>query len=264
MFAASRIAYPAWIVTWITGLFAALLLASGALAQGNSAERPVRYGDGNIAVQLIADGAPRAGEEWMLALRFTPSSEEWHGYWSNPGDAGLGMQLALDLPAGWEMGEALYPVPERFIQQLPTQSLMNHIYKGPYTVLVPVSVPASAVIEGLPDVRGYVEYLSCTDVICVPQDASLSAGQASISGGDFARWRAQVAPMLDASARFSITGDMLRIAYPASGIVDAGRPACVYRSSAARFLPDPAQALYREGDMLVADVPLDPLGTRRG
>ena len=150
MFAASRIAYPAWIVTWFTALLAALLMASGALAQDNSLERPVRYGDANIAVQLTADGAPRAGEEWMLALRFTPSSEEWHGYWSNPGDAGLGMQLELDLPEGWEMGEALYPVPERFSQQLPTQSLMNHIYKGPYTVLVPVYVPQGAVIDSLP------------------------------------------------------------------------------------------------------------------
>ena len=36
---------------------------------------------------------------WLLALRFTPSAPEWHGYWSNPGDAGQGLKLWLDLPA---------------------------------------------------------------------------------------------------------------------------------------------------------------------
>ncbi len=114
-----------------------------------------RYGDEKIAVALYADGAPlagqewmlalrftpsAAGQEWMLALRFTPSASEWHGYWSNPGDAGQGMKLWLDLPAGWKVGEARYPVPQR----LTISGLMNHIYEGPYTVLVPVQVPAAA------------------------------------------------------------------------------------------------------------------------
>ncbi|EAQ27630.1 thiol:disulfide interchange protein [Erythrobacter sp. NAP1] len=251
MFAAPRFALPAWLI----GLFAAFLLASSAAAQGSESEPRVRYGDENIAVQLVADGMPRAGEEWMLALRFVPTSDEWHGYWSNPGDAGLGMVLQLNLPEGWEMGEALYPVPERFIQELPTQSLMNHIYKGPYTVLVPVSVPDGAVIDGLPDVGGYVEYLACTDVLCVPQDAALSAGQ----GGDFARWRAEIAPLLDASAQFEIAGEMLRLAIPIPESVTLTEPH-VFIAEARLVQYPPAQALYREGDMLVAEIPLDPFG----
>ena len=90
-----------------------------------------RFGDANMAVALYADGAPVAGEEWMLALRFRPSAPEWHGYYANPGDAGQGMDLTLNLPDGWTMGEPIYPVPERLL----IAGLMNHIYEGDYAVL---------------------------------------------------------------------------------------------------------------------------------
>ena len=72
-------------------------------------------GSDKIAVALYADGAPTEGKEWTLALRFTPSASEWHGYWSNPGDAGQGMRLSLNLPPDWEVGEARYPVPKRLL-----------------------------------------------------------------------------------------------------------------------------------------------------
>ena len=90
--------------------FLAWLIACAALlsAAMPAAAKDVLFGDDKIAVELIADGAPLAGEEWMLALRFRPeqtSGEEWHGYWSNPGDAGQGMRLELHLPEGWEQGE---------------------------------------------------------------------------------------------------------------------------------------------------------------
>ena len=189
-----------------------------------NAEPVARYGDANIAVQLLADGAPRPGEEWMLALRFTPSGEEWHGYWSNPGDAGQGMQLQLDLPEGWVMGEPRYPVPTRLVQELGSTRLMNHIYKGSYAVLVPVEVPEDAVIEALPEVTGFVDYLSCTDILCVPQDAVLRAGQASLASDDFARWRTEAAPMLDSAGRFDLAGEMLRLAIPLPASVDLPDP----------------------------------------
>ena len=175
LFPASRIAPFAWLLSGLTLLVAALLWAGSALAQeAPAAEWEPRYGDENMAVTLYSGPLPdEPGETWMLALRFVPVSDEWHGYWSNPGDAGLGMQLTLDLPEGWEMGEPLYPVPERFVQELPGASLMNHIYKGSYTVLVPVTVGPDVQTGNPAALTGYVEYLACTDILCVPQDARL-------------------------------------------------------------------------------------------
>ena len=247
MFAASRFAFPAWFVV----LALALLAATGASAQ----EREARYGDDNIAVELIADGAPQAGEEWMLALRFTPTSEEWHGYWSNPGDAGLGMVVELNLPEGWTAGAPLYPVPKTLV----ISGLMNHIYEGQYAVLIPVSVPADAAIDGIPQVTGWAEYLACTDKICVPQDAVLSAGQGPSDGRDFARWRAEVAPLLDAQASFAIVGDALRIGIPLPSAVDLGEPH-VFIANTKLVDYAAAQTFWRDEDRLVVEIPLSKFG----
>ncbi len=232
----------------------AVLLWAGAGGAAYAQERPAepRYGDDNIAAELLADGMPRAGEEWMLALRFTPSAPEWHGYWSNPGDAGLGMVVTLDLPEGWEAGEHLYPVPKTLL----TSGLMNHIYEGQYSVLIPVRVPESAVIEGLPEITGYAEYLACTDRICVPQDALLSAGQ----GGDFARWRAEIAPLLDAQGSFEVAGGQLRVAIPLPASVALIEPHLFIENTRLVAYAE-VQTFRRDGDMLVAQIPLDEFGT---
>jgi DsbC/DsbD-like thiol-disulfide interchange protein/cytochrome c biogenesis protein CcdA len=230
-------------------LLAALVLA----AQGASAQLPesARYGDANISARLYADGMPRAGETWMLALRFTPASAEWHGYWANPGDAGQGMWLRLDLPEGWQVGEAQYPVPERLL----IGSLMNHVYKGAYTVLVPIEVPPGASIAGLPRVTGHVEYLACTDAVCVPQDAVLAAAQ----GGDFARWRAEVAPLIDAAASYESRGQTLRVAIPLPASVALRNPHLFIAED--RLVAHAAPQVFRRaGDILVAEIPLDEFG----
>ncbi len=226
-------------------LVASVLLAAPAVAQGTPAA--ARYGDENIAAALFADGAPVAGREWMLALRFTPKASEWHGYWSNPGDAGQGMRLVLDLPEGWQAGEARYPVPQR----LTISGLMNHIYEGPYTVLVPVTVPAGADIRSAPRITGHVEYLACTDKICVPQDALLEARQ----GGDFARWRAEIAPLLDAGASFDIGRRVLRLAIPLPGSVGLGDPHVFIGNESLVDYAAP-QTFRRLGDVLTVDIPL--------
>ena len=117
-------------------VFFALLFAlvSAPAAMGAPAARELRYGDDNIAVAAYLEQDAAAPDKATLALAFTPKDGEWHGYWSNPGDAGQGMRLDLDLPPGWTAGEPLYPVPTT----LEIAGLMNHVYKGPYAVLVPL------------------------------------------------------------------------------------------------------------------------------
>jgi len=217
----------------------------GALTPATAQE--ARFGSDNIAVELRADGMPQAGQEWTLALHFEPSSDEWHGYWSNPGDAGQGMQLTLELPEGWEQGDALYPVPQRFL----IGDLMNHIYKGPFTVLVPISVPAKAEIAEFPAITGFVEYLACTDIICVPQDATLIARP----GGDFARWRAEIAPLLDAQATFANAGQTLQIAIPLPNSVGLPDPH-VFVAEDGPVQYAAKQTFRRDGDALVTQIPL--------
>lgn len=234
---------------WVLALAASLLLAGAAQAQQSAAAAPL-IGSDRISVELFAEGAPREGKEWLLALRFVPSGPEWHGYWSNPGDAGTGMQLKLDLPPDWEIGAARYPVPERLV----IAGLMNHIYQGPYTVLVPV-VPGPSVAGFTAPLTGTVDYLACTDEICVPQSARLTARP----GGDFARWRAEVAPLLDARARFAIAGKALRIAIPLPAGVALADPHVFVGNERLVAYAAP-QTFRRVGDLLTAEIPLDAYG----
>jgi DsbC/DsbD-like thiol-disulfide interchange protein/cytochrome c biogenesis protein CcdA len=235
---------------WLLALAASVLLAVPAMAQAPAPADPL-IGSDNIAVTLHAEGAPVEGKEWLLALHFVPKGPEWHGYWSNPGDAGAGMVLALDLPPDWEVGEPRYPVPKRLV----VSGLMNHVYEGRYTVLVPVT-PGPSVKGFTGPVGGTVDYLACTDQICVPQFARLSAS----AGGDFARWRAAAAPLLDARAAFAISGKTLRLAIPLPEGMGLSDPH-VFVANKQLISYSAAQIFRRKGDVLVAEIPLDEFGT---
>jgi len=239
----------------VRGALALVVAALFCLLPAMLQAQDARFGDENIAVELRSDGPPVPGETWMLALQFTPTSEEWHGYWSNPGDAGQGMALDLDLPQGWTAGEPLYPVP----QTLVIAGLMNHIYEGEYAVLVPVEVPESAAVGNFAPITGFVSYLACTDRICVPQDARLEVRE----GGDFSSWQAAVAPQLDSTAGYEITQNTLRIGLPLPADLELGDLHLFVETTelGGGLAPDYAaiQSFIREGDLLVAEIPLKQL-----
>ena len=235
------------------GWFAVLLAMLAALLPGSQlAAQETRFGSANMAVELVADGAPRPGEEWMLALRFSPRSEEWHGYWANPGDAGLGMTLDWTLPQGWEAGEPLYPVPQR----LTVAGLMNHVYKGDYTVLVPLRVPEGADIAAAAPISLYAQYLACTDKVCVPQDALLRIDPARpASDARFGSWWADIAPLLDSEGQFALSGDRLRVAIPLPRDVALSDPHLFVGNLDLVDYAAP-QSFARLGDTLIVEVPL--------
>ncbi|MEO8547386.1 MAG: protein-disulfide reductase DsbD domain-containing protein, partial [Sphingomicrobium sp.] len=80
-----------------------------------------------IEPQLVAEGpAPPGGEvELAIHMRTNPG---WHGYWLNPGDAGLPMDVQWQLPPGFAAGPLRYPVPTR----LEIAGLINYVYERDY------------------------------------------------------------------------------------------------------------------------------------
>ena len=207
-----------------------------------------------IPARLLVEGPVQPGGETRIAIRFTPVSRNWHGYWSNPGDAGLGMEIEWELPPGVTVGEFRYPAPTRLL----IGDLMNHIFEGEYAVVAPLRVADGAAIDGPFELRGKAFYLACTDEICVPQEARL---RAVVSVGEgrsdprFARYQSALAAPLDRPARFALESDRLRLAIPLPASLDIG-DAHVFIAN--RRLVDYAapQAFSRKGDLLVADIPL--------
>ena len=115
----------------------------------------------HIAAELVAEGSAMPGETVMLAFRMRPEPG-WHGYWSNPGDAGLGMQLKWSVPYGTQPGQPRYPVPETLL----IAGLMNHVYTGEYAVLVPVQLSIDAAPGARQTMTVDAQWLACTDEIC--------------------------------------------------------------------------------------------------
>lgn len=233
---------------FLKALFWLLALA---FAAPSAAQLPVPAQGNHIAAELIAEGPVVPGKPLTLAILFRPE-KGWHGYWSNPGDAGLGMELAWDLPQGWKAGEPLYPVPHT----LEIAGLMNHVYESDYAVLVPLQVPQSAAVANPVPIEVEADWLACTDKVCVPERATLTLRLATQGARDprFDQWRTALPPLLDRKASFELTADRLRIAIPLPESLGLSEPHVFLRNEQ---LVDYAavQTFMREGDVLVAEIP---------
>lgn len=225
-------------------LICVLFYGAGTAAQAN-----------NISARLVLEQSAPDATEMTAAIVFDPA-EGWHGYWSNPGDAGYGMQLEWDLPEGWQAGDPAYPVP----QTLLIEGLMNHVYEGPYTVLVPITrLPDSPDWQGQSQSIGVdAQWLACTDSICVPEQAFLTGSTgAAISGNahQFDQWRAEIPPLLDQEGTYKLTTGALRLAIPIPASAAIENP---HLFIASRDVVNYAgeQTFYRNSDQLIITIPL--------
>lgn len=214
---------------------------------------PAQAAPNHMRASLIAEGPAQPGGTVTLALLMQPE-QGWHGYWSNPGDAGYGLNLEWTLPKGASTGALEYPVP----QTLLIQGLMNHVYEHDYAVLVPLKLPADAVPGTLLPISVKAQWLVCTNAICVPERAELQGTVTVGQGAKDARfegWRAALPAPLDRSGTFALTGKVLRLAlpFPATASLDAPH---LFLSTEGLIDYAAPQRFFRDGDTLIAEVPL--------
>jgi len=203
-----------------------------------------------IEPELVAEGpAPPSGEV-ELAIHMRPASG-WHGYWLNPGDAGLPMEVKWQLPKGFAAGPLRYPVPTR----LTVAGIMNYVFERDYAVLVRLKVPAGA--SGTVPIRADARWLACTDKICVPEQGQLSVdlpvGTGTPDRAEFDTWRKALAQPLATPCRFAVDGDKLRIAIPLPASVDIHDPYLFPITDNVVDYEAP-QGFRRAGDWLVAEL----------
>ncbi|NLR72568.1 thiol:disulfide interchange protein [Novosphingobium sp. ERN07] len=212
-----------------------------------------RAAPNHVQTTLLAEGPAEPGGTVTLALLMQPE-KGWHGYWSNPGDAGYGLTLDWTLPKGASVGAMQFPVP----QTLVIQGLMNHVYEHDYAVLVPLSLPVGAVRNTTLPIRVKAQWLACTDTICVPERAELQ-GTITVGAGPkdarFEGWRAALPAPLDRAGTFALGAKALRIAlpFPASAPLDTPH---LFLSTEGLVNYGAPQRFFRDGDTLIVEVPL--------
>ncbi len=212
-------------------------------------------GQRHVAMSLVAETTtPRAGDKVTLAFVARPDAG-WHGYWKNPGDAGIETQAAWTLPDGVTAGPIQYPVPHRLL----IAGLMNYVYEGPYTQFVTLAVPAGPAPGTRLPIAVKLDYLVCTAEICVPESASLttelSIGDGAIAPDVQARfdgWRRALPKPLGSPATYAVEGDRFRLAVPFPANVAATD---VYFFPQTDGVVDyaAAQKVTRDGDMLTVE-----------
>lgn len=100
----------------------------------------------HIQPRLIAESsAPAAGSTVTIALEMR-TEKGWHGYWSNPGQAGFAPRLVWTLPRGATMGAPEFPVPTT----LTVAGLMNYVFEADHALIFAFKVPAGLAPRGWP------------------------------------------------------------------------------------------------------------------
>ena len=230
-------------------------LMTAAMLLGTTAHAQPQPGENAIAASLIAESAVVVpGETVTLALLMQPS-QGWHGYWKNPGDSGMETQIAWELPAGFTAGPIQYPVPDQLI----VGGLMNYVYEGDYAQLIDVMVPADVAPGTRLPIRARVDYLACTDEICVPETANVavdleagSAWGAQTNRAMFDGFREALPKSLGSDAQFERAGNRLRLAIPFPAGLELREP-YFYPLTDGALSYAAAQTFSRVGDTLIVE-----------
>lgn len=93
----------------------------------------------------------------------------WHLYWNGRNDSGFAPRQKLALPAGWQAGPLLWPVPARHVS---AGDILDHVYEGELVLLQQLVAPTGAVPGSAAEVRADWEWLACRES-CVPGRDSL-------------------------------------------------------------------------------------------
>jgi thiol:disulfide interchange protein DsbD len=154
------------------GLQAAAPLAAGLLPLGAArAAMPPREPEPDHArARLIAERTAAAPGSTITLGLVVDMDEGWHVYWNGRNDTGYPVTVELDLPEGWTRGPTLYPPPERHIAP---GGIIDHIYEGRVTLLIPVTIPADAE-PATAEITGTADWLVCREA-CIPGDAPVRA-----------------------------------------------------------------------------------------
>lgn len=203
-----------------------------------------------IEPELVAEGPAPAGGEIELALHMR-TNPGWHGYWLNPGDAGLPMEVKWQLPKGFLAGPLRYPVPTR----LTVAGLMNYVYERDYAVLVRLKVPADA--RGTVPIRADARWLACTEKICVPEQGQLAldlpVGSGAPKRAQFDQWRRALPQPLATVGHFQAAAGKLHVAIPLPANVGVDEP-YVFPVIDDVVDYEAPQSFRRSGEWLVADL----------
>lgn len=120
----------------------------------------------HIKIRLVSNLQTLAPDTtFYVGLELLPD-EHWHVYWQNPGDSGMPISIAWQLPDGVSEEKLIWPIPEK----IPFGDLTNYGYEG--RVIVPVRMQSNDQVGTNNKLKAKANWLVCKDT-CIPGSANL-------------------------------------------------------------------------------------------
>lgn len=234
--------------------FCACILLLAAIPNLPVSASPAHAAEANVtAVLLVQSNRVAPGQSTKIALKLTPRPG-WHVYWSNPGDSGMPPRINWTLPAGVSISDLRHPAPHI----MDAAGYVSYVHEGEVALLADLDLSKKIEIGSALQLQANVQWLACSDNMCVPERTKLllelAAGTGvspSPSSTDFAAFEKAMPRSLSAPGQFRAIGDKLEFTFPNS-VIDA--------SSARLFPSDPSfdasavQFARRDGNNLIFTV----------
>jgi thiol:disulfide interchange protein len=156
--------------------------------------------DRHISVEMIVETSqPQPGEAFDVGIVMTPE-DGWHGYWRNPGDAGVPITAKWSMPRGFEAGELRHPTPSA----LELAGFTSYVHKGAFTLVTNITAPEGVAPGARYPVELDLNWLACSDTLCVPEQATLKT---ELIAGDGTKNARAVSILQDARAKLPASAD---------------------------------------------------------
>ncbi|MDE0879120.1 MAG: thioredoxin family protein [Sphingomonas bacterium] len=170
----------------------------------------------HITVDILpASLRPAPGQAEPLVIRMVPQSG-WHGYWSNPGDSGLPLEVTWRAPVGVFFGPILHPAPTL----LELGGIASYVHAGPALLSTSVTLPKAMPVGTKVPIQADVSWLACSDALCVPERKTIKFvltagdGTADPTTADIIRQARHALPRVINGGRYSATNGKLTIEIP--------------------------------------------------
>lgn len=158
----------------VAGRLVLALLLTGSATAALAAD-PARY----MSAELVAESlSPAPGSTILIGLRLTPKPG-WHGYWSNPGDAGFAPTIGWSAPDGVTFGPLLHPAPKL----ISAAGISSYVHEGEHILLSRMTIPRGLAAGTPIPVAAKASWAACTATMCVPLKATFTLDLVVGSGG---------------------------------------------------------------------------------
>lgn len=149
-----------------------LVVASDALAAMDFPAERIEENHARPEVIVENDAIGPGGTTW-IGVRFK-IEERWHLYWNGRNDSGSAPTFAVELPAGYTLGEWHWPAPKRHVAP---GDILDHIYEGSVLLMAPLKAPPSTSSDAKEGTKITIkiaaDWLVCDSNMCVAESGNV-------------------------------------------------------------------------------------------